>query len=667
MITVKGNAVERRFDKELLRVEPWGRGLRVRATQRSSFLGDDFGTLLPGNEAEGSIRVEGAEAFITNGKISCRILDNGELKFSGSDGIILLEEYNRTRNMYSDTEHFQSALEIEARTFEPIQAADDFKVTLRFEACEGEKIFGMGQYQQPFLDLKGCIIELAHRNSQASVPFMISSRGYGMLWNNPSIGHVTFGKNLTEWVAESTKQLDYWITAGDTPAEIEEAYADAAGKVPMMPDYGMGFWQCKLRYQTQEEILEVARRYKKENIPLDVIVVDFFHWPHEGDWDFDRDYWPDPKAMVEELKSMGITLMVSIWPTVETGSVNYPAMRENGWLVRTEYGKNTQILNEAAVVDVTNPDARHFFWDTIKKNYYEKGIHLFWLDEAEPELTNYEYKHYRFFAGTDMEVGNQYPREYARMAYEGMTAEGQTNVMNLLRCAWAGSQRYGALVWSGDIDSSFKSLRNQLRAGLNMGIAGIPWWTTDIGGFHGGDIRSDKFKELFVRWFAFGAFCPVMRLHGFRAPFKEPMSTTGGGKQISGAENEIWSYGEKIFEICKRYIALREKMRPYISGLMKDAHEKGTPVMRPMFYDFPGEKVAWDIDNQYMFGPDILVAPVLYEGVQERKVWLPAGRWTDINSGVSYEGGQTVTAPAPYEYIPAFVKEGTHPELVGNC
>ncbi len=656
MFTIKANALERRFENEILRIEPWGRGLRVRATERSGFLPDDFGTLLSVPSPDPQIEIRGREAYITHGSITCRVLDNGELKFYDAGGKVLLEEYNRTRNMYESTDHFESALEILSRTFDPFPAADDYKLTVRFESKDDEKIFGMGQYQQPYLDLKGCIIELAHRNSQASVPFMLSSRGYGMLWNNPAIGHVTFGRNLTEWVAESTKQMDYWIVAGDTPAEIEEAYADVTGKVPMMPDYGMGFWQCKLRYQTQDEILEVARRYKKENIPLDVIVVDFFHWPHQGDWDFDPEYWPDPKAMVEELKEMGITLMVSIWPTVDTDSVNYEEMREKGYLVRTEYGKNTHLLGNACVVDVTNPDSRHFVWDVIKKNYYEKGIHLFWLDEAEPELNGYEYKHYRYFAGADVEIGNMYPREYARMAYEGLESEGQRNIVNLLRCAWAGSQRYGALVWSGDIDSSFRALRNQLRAGLNMGIAGIPWWTTDIGGFHGGDIRTDSFKEVLVRWFAFGAFCPVMRLHGFRAPFKEPLGTTGGGRQISGAENEIWSYGEEIFEICKKYITLREKMRPYITRLMEEAHEKGTPVMRPLFYDFPSDEQAWNIDDEYMFGPDVLVAPVLYEGVRERKVYLPEGTWTNLNDGTVWEGGTWITAPAPYDCIPVFTR-----------
>ena len=355
--------------------------------------------------------------------------------------------------------------------------------------------------------------------------------------------------------------------------------------------------------------------------------------------------------------------MVSIWPTVDAESENYEEMRELGYLTRSEYGKRIGQLGEACFIDVTHPDGRKYVWDKMKKNYYEKGIKIFWLDEAEPEFTDYEFEHYRYFLGADMEVGNIYPKEYARMAYEGMEAEGQKNILNLLRCAWAGSQRYGALVWSGDIDSSFRALRNQLAAGLNMGLSGIPWWTTDIGGFHGGNIHDDAFKECFVRWFAFGAFCPVMRLHGFREPFKAPLGTTGGGKQISGAENEVWSYGEEVYEICKKYMELREKMRPYVRSLMEAAHEKGTPVMRPLFYDFPEDKKAWEVEDEYMFGPDVLVAPVLYEGIREREVYLPEGNWRNINDGREYTGGQSITAAAPYDAIPVFVKAGTRPEL----
>lgn len=666
MIQVIDNKIYRRQDKELLVIEAWGRNsLRVRATQNHAFVEEEAlsALTLPVENGEVCASTDGKSAEIVNGKIRCELMVTGKLKFFNQKGELLLEEYDRNRFREEVEGEFNSALEISPRTFTPISGTDNYKLTVRFEPNDGEKIFGMGQYQQPYLDMKGCVVELAHRNSQASVPFALSNKGYGMLWNNPAIGSVTFGKNLTEWTALSTRQMDYWITAGDTPAELEEAYASVTGTVPMMPDYGMGFWQCKLRYQTQEELLEVAREYKRRGLPISVIVADYFHWPHQGDWKFDKDYWPDLKAMVDELEGMGIKLMVSIWPTVESGSENFKEMEEMGYLTRNDFGKRMHQLGNAAFMDVTNPDARKFVWDKIKKNYYEDGVRIFWLDEAEPELTNYEYSNHRYFLGSDLEVGNIYPREYARMAYEGMEAEGQENIVNLLRCAWAGSQKYGALVWSGDIDSSFRSLRSQLAAGLNMGLAGIPWWTTDIGGFHGGNIYDEDFKEVLVRWFEFGAFCPVFRLHGFREPFKEPIGTSGGGTAISGAENEVWSYGEEVYEICKKYLFLREQMRPYIKELMEQAHEKGTPVMRPLFYDFPEDKECWEIGDEYMFGPSVLVAPILYEKQRERRVYLPAGKWRLLAGGKIYEGGQSFVCEAPIDSIPVFIKEGCLEEL----
>lgn len=648
----KDGALYYRYDAERVIVEPWGENsLRVRASKMPEMPQELWA--LDGNpkKTDSKVTIHEYSAEITNGKIRAVINNIGKLFFYNQKGELLLEEYVRNReDMFADT---TSSLEVEAREFKPI-IGGDYELTMRFVSNPKEKLYGMGQYQQDFLNIKGAELELAHRNSQASVPFALSSLGYGFLWNNPAIGRVSFNKNITTWQVQSTKKLDYWITAGDTPAEIEEAYADATGKVPMMPEYGLGFWQCKLRYQTQEELLEVAREYHRRGLKVDVIVADFFHWPAEGDWKFDKDYWPDPAAMVRELKEMGMELMVSIWPTVDAGSENYEEMAELGYLTRSEFGKRLGQLGDACIIDVTNPGGRAYVWDKIKKNYYENGIRIFWLDEAEPEFTGYEYEQYRYLRGADLEVGNIYPKEYARMAYEGMEAEGQQNIVNLLRCAWAGSQRYGALVWSGDIDSSFRSLRNQLTAGLNMGLAGIPWWTTDIGGFHGGNIHDPKFHEILVRWFEFGTFCPVMRLHGFREPFKQPLGTTGGGKMNSGAENEVWSYGEEVYEICKKYMELRETLRPYVRGLMKEAHEKGTPVMRPLFYDFPDDPKTWEIEDQYMFGSDILVAPILYADERERTLYLPKGSWKHLFTGEVYEGGTTVTVAAPLDQLPVF-------------
>jgi alpha-D-xyloside xylohydrolase len=337
-------------------------------------------------------------------------------------------------------------------------------------------------------------------------------------------------------------------------------------------------------------------------------------------------------------------------------------MLEKGCLIRTERGYRIGMDFQGNTVhyDATNGEARSYVWRKVKKNYYDKGIRTFWLDEAEPEYSSYHFDHFRYHLGPDIQIGNIYPLMYAKTFFDGMKAEGQENIINLIRCAWAGSQRYGALVWSGDIHSSFKSLRCQLAAGLNMGIAGIPWWTTDIGGFHGGETGDPAFHELLVRWFEWACFCPVMRLHGRREPMKPPIGSGGGADCVSGADNEVWSFGPEVYEICKKYLFLRERLRPYIAEQMKAAAERGTPVMRPLFYDFSGDKQAWETEDEYMFGPGCLVAPILYPEQRERKVYLPEeAQWTDVWTGERYQGGGTITAAAPLDRIPVFSRDGT--------
>ena len=315
-----------RYDAEEVWIEAWGKNaLRIRSTKEQQMPQENW-ALINREETDVIIGYSEKGAFLANGKIKAEITNHGKIMIYNADDKLLLEEYARNRKDVLDRKC--SAIEVEAREFKPI-VGGDYHLTVRFESLDkNEKIYGMGQYQQPYLDLKGLDLELAHRNSQASVPFAISSLGYGMLWNNPGVGRAVFGKNIMSFEAYSTKAMDYWIVAGDTPAEIEEAYAAVTGTVPMMPEYGLGFWQCKLRYQTQEELLEVAREYKRRNLPIDLIVIDFFHWPKQGEWKFDPVYWPDPDAMVRELKAMGIELMVSIWPTVDKTCENYEEMLE---------------------------------------------------------------------------------------------------------------------------------------------------------------------------------------------------------------------------------------------------------------------------------------------------------------------------------------------------
>ncbi len=662
-------------------IEPWGaNSLRVRMTAQPQMDENDWALSERMPDLQPEITFEsidvtdpwykteefakyhqtGTQATLRNGKIEARVSHEGWISFYNQRGELLTEEYWRNRNRLN---RYCVPIRVDARELKPVQGGTDFELTARFEAFDDEMIFGMGQYQHRHLDKKGATLELAHRNSQASVPFYVSSRGYGFLWNNPAIGTATFGTNKTEWTAKRTKKLDYFITAGDSPAEIEAQYTFATGRTPMMPEYGLGYWQCKLRYRTQDELMAVAREHKRRGLPLDVIVVDFFHWTMQGDFKFEPRDWPDPEGMVRELREMGIEPVVSVWPTIDERSENFGKMAAKGYLVSADRGSNLHMtwMGNTVFYDATHPGAQKFVWERCKENYYDKGIRCFWLDEAEPEYGPYDFDNYRYWAGPALSCTNTYPVGYAKGFYEGLKAVGEKDIMSLVRCAWAGSQKYAVLTWSGDIYSSFRSMREQLQAGLSMAMAGIPWWTSDIGGFIGGDISDPAFKELLVRWFQWGAFCPVFRMHGERSPWHErEQEFINNVRQLtSGQDNELWSFGEDIYEILKPYLFIRERLRPYIRQLMKDASETGAPVMRPLFYDFQQDENCWKVEDSYMFGPDLLISPVMEAGAETREVYLPAGcRWVDAYTGETYEGGQRVTVPAPIGIIPVMMREG---------
>ena len=665
MYTIRDHALHIRVENEQIELQSWGpNSLRVRARMSGDILAQDWALLpTPPSSPAPDIRVEGNEAWIRNGRLEAHVtydewFRNVQIHYY-KDGTLLLEEAS-----------CHGGRKLHCRAWKALPGGN-CELTVTFESTPDERLYGMGQYQMEEMNFKNCMLELMHHNTQTSVPFVISDRGYGFFWHNPAVGRVTFAKNVTEWQADSTRQMDYWITAGDTPAELVHAYASVTGTVPMMPEYGLGFWQCKLRYWNQAQLLKVAREYKRRGLPIDVIVCDFFHWPRMGDFRFEEEFFPDPAAMVKELRDMGIELMVSVWPQISLKSENYAEMRREGLLVRSLRGNGVtmQFPEDSTFYDATNPRARAYVWNKCRESYYRHGIRIFWLDEAEPEYGVYDFDLYGYEAGPASEVSNLYPQAYARGFYEGMEAEGQEHIVNLIRCAWAGSQRYGALLWSGDIDSTWEDFRRQLCAGLSISLTGLPWWTTDIGGFTGGDPTDPAFRELLVRWFQWGTFCPVMRLHGDREPHTTPRRTDGSEVLFTGADNEVWSFGEEAYPILVNYLQLRETMRDYVRQLMREAHEQGSPVMRAMFYEFPEDKACWELKDQYMFGPDLLVAPVMTPGAVKRSVYLPAGStWVCMRDGATLEGGQTVEADAPLSCIPVFLRNGAHSEWIGkNC
>ena len=645
MIIRSENHLEIYSGCETLRIEAWGNGIRVRCVPAGEIPEHTWAL----DQEIPCAKATVGDDFVECGDIRCEIYE-GRLKFLRlSDKKCLLEEPS-----------YPWALHRRSREMHPL-CGNSFSAEVYFKSYEDEKLFGMGQYRDASFDQKHRVLELAPRNSQISVPFLLSARGYGLLWNDPSVGEVTFADNMTKWHTESTACIDYWVTCGDSPKDILKNYAEVIGRPSPLPESLLGLWQCKLRYRTQDEVLSVAREYKKRGITPDIIVIDFFHWDYQGDWDFDREYWPDPKAMADELRSMGIRLMVSVWPTVDTRSKNFREFSDSGFLIRTNRGMNQTMdfYGKMHFFDSTNPYARKRGYEILKQYYGSCGIEFFWLDEAEPEYTVYDYDHYRQFIGSTLETGNFYSRCHAQMLYDGQKADGQKDILNLIRCAWVGSAKYGALVWSGDIESTFEQMKIQLRNGLNMGIAGIPWWISDTGGFYDGNINDPVFRELLVRWFQWAVYMPILRMHGDRQPNLGSMvkdTDHGGGFCPSGSGNELWSYGEDIFEILRKQLIIRESLKEYIISAADETVRTGLPLMRAMFLEFPDDENCYFLDDQYMFGSRYLAAPVTEYGARERKVYLPAGIWKDQNGSEIKSSGEYFTVPAPLEYMPVFEK-----------
>ncbi|WP_105968128.1 glycoside hydrolase family 31 protein [Streptomyces geranii] len=653
--TERQGGLERRDGEEILRIEPWGpHAVRVRAAAATAIdpvLPGALDTPAPGAEATASVLPDGT-AQLVNGRITAHADAQGRLRFTETaTGRELLAEKSGCMWGFGPRVH------------RPLPDGS-LHIEQHFEAYDGERVHGLGQHQHGSFDQKGYVVDLIQGNTIATIPFLHSSRGYGLLWNNPALGRVELAADTTRWTADRGRQIDYWITAGD-PAEILASYADATGHPPLLPEWASGFWQSKLRYRTQDELLAVAREYKERGLPLSVIVCDFFHWPKMGDWRFEESEWPDPAAMTKELESQEVKLAVSVWPTVEEGSESYDELRAVDGLVGDTDGDGAPLTNAwparghgtdyqpMAYFDPTGADARRLLWQRLNDNYRAQGVTAFWLDSAEPDMPAALSTRAVYTAGPGPQVTNLYGMYEAQAVADGLREAGDDRPLSLIRSAWAGSQRYGAALWSGDIPSTFDSLSRQIRAGLNVAMSGIPWWNTDIGGFGGGDPTDPAFRELLVRWFQYGTFSPIMRLHGDRAP-NQPFTA-----DFTGGPNEVWSYGDEAYPILTAHLHLRERLRPYLSELSEQAHVTGAPPMRPLLFGFPEDEQAWEVDDQFLLGPDILVAPVYEAGARTRTVHLPAGtRWLDPATGTVHEGGQRIEAAAPLDRIPVLVREG---------
>lgn len=665
-----------RFGGETIRIEPWGPdALRVRSRPGLAVAAPHVDALLAPAPAEATVVIDGSRASIANGRLRAEL--HVKERYGADVKREVVIRYLRTDTgeelLAEARPHFAGP---RTRSFKAL-ASGSWRLEAHFRAYEGEALWGLGQPQHGAMNLKGASTTLLQQNAHVAIPFVISSRGYGFLWNNPAAGRCDFARNITRWTAEATGGLDYWVVAGDSPREILRAYYQATGPSPDLPGWALGFWQCKLRYRTQEELLAVAREHRRRGLPLSCIVIDFFHWTRQGEWRFHPEEWPDPAALVRDLRAMGIEVMVSVWPTVSASSEHYRRMTDEGLILTTERGVPVVIPfpdkdpfgpGFFTYYDAFSPAARDFHWDLIRRNYVAHGFDHFWLDACEPEMRPNHPENVRTALGNGAEMICAYPLLHEQRYREGLRAEGRDGVL-LCRSAWAGSQRHGVILWSGDVWSDWDWFRAQVPAGLHAGLSGMGWWTSDIGGFYDGHGGDPAFRELLVRWFEFGVFSPICRLHGFRVP--EGVPPPGPGEPVSygqetfriftdtGGPNEVWSYGPEVEAVLARLLHLRERLRPYLASAFAHYARTGDPVMAPLFLHFPGDPSLHDEGRAFMLGPDLLVAPVLAPGLAEMEVRLPAGEeWVHAWTGARFAGDHPARVPCPWGEPPVFVRGG---------
>lgn len=582
-----------------------------------------------------------------------------------------------------------------------------------------EALYGLGQHQEGIFDLRGVPIRLHQSNTNISIPFLLSSKGYGILWNNASLtdfnpadqpiqidpktgkGRFTTGpkgsygfvlssdnrnelmlevdgrqvidlnntwtpmsasgvvglagnkeyevsarggpsgvslamrppRDTTTFRSEVGQAIDYYFFYGPALNDVISEYRQLTGQAPLFPKWAYGYWQCRERYHNQQEILDTAAEFRKRKIPVDVLVQDWQYWGKYG-WNamkFDEDHYPQPKEMLDQLHAEDLHMMISIWSKFGEDTDVYKRMKAQSFLVPGE-----------PWTDFFNPAAQTAFWSELKNGIFADGIDAWWMDASEPEFDALHGK--QTFLGSGDSVRNAYPLYVTKAIYEGQrSTTDRKRVVILTRSAFAGQQRNAAASWSGDISSNWLTLRRQIAAGLSFSMSGIPYWTTDIGGFFRPDDQytSDKYHELLIRWFEYGTFSPIFRVHGYKS------------------NAELWNYGPEVEKILTQYDEFRYRLLPYIYSAAWGVTHKGETLMRGLPLESPFDPGARRIADQFLFGPTLLINPVITEGATQRSLYLPAGsNWFDFWTGKRLSGGQAITAEAPLDRIPILVKSG---------
>lgn len=537
-----------------------------------------------------------------------------------------------------------------------------------FDLAPDEAIYGLGQHQRGvwnYASGSGHSVRLAQANMEVGIPVATSSKGYVLLWDNPAVTTISTsaaadpnsaGKVL-HWSSEFGNAIDYYFCYGDgTIGTAMKAYRHLTGEAPLMPRWMLGFWQCKERYASQDELLGVATKLRGLKVPVDGIIQDWQYWPPGtntwGSHLFDRSRYPDPEGMFQELHQMHYHTLISVWAKFDLACENSKELNAVGGMFPeiTSYAfppGHGQWYDPFAAV------GRQTYWKQIRDELFAQGVDGWWLDAPEPEIGGMQFRTYKTPDGPGYMVYNAYPLMHSAGIYQGQRATtDKKRVVILTRSAYAGQQRNSAITWSGDIQGTWEVLKNQIPAGLNFSLSGIPYWNTDTGGFFGnrsagnGDPTNPRYEELFARWFQFSAFCPMFRVHGSYG--------LNPGK-------EFWRFDEKTQGIMRTYLDLRYRLLPYFYSVAWQITADGSTFMRPLVMDFPRDPKVLDIGNQYLFGPAIMVTPVTSPGAASQSVYLPdsGAPWYNFWTGETSPAGPSVEVATPVETLPLFVRPGS--------
>jgi alpha-D-xyloside xylohydrolase len=570
-------------------------------------------------------------ATLTTEKLQVHIdLKTAALRFTDAAGNELLREFaNRNPRQYVAAE---------------VNGEKLYHVSERFWGDPLEGLYGLGQHQSGVFNYRGSVEELAQANTNVTIPFLVSTKGYGLLWNTAS--RSLFDNRFfleMKLTAEATDAIDYYFVYGPEMDAVIHRYRDLTGHAPLFGSWAYGFVQSKDRYKSAKELLDVAQEYRDQHVPLDFIVQDWFWWKYQGDPDYTDAYLkpsPDVPAALKKLHDEHIHAMISVWAKMEPRSQNWQAMKEKGLVVP-----------DADIYDATNPAARDYYWDHLMGKKFAEGWDGFWLDSSEPEIgdgfSDGSLDEKKLFIGNGARYTNVFPLMHSGGVYDHWRkTTDEKRVFILTRSGFLGQQRNATTVWSGDVIGTWMSFRRQIPAGLNFEVSGLPYWTTDIAGYgwpYERDTRDPTYQELYTRWYQFGAFCPIFRTHGHRV----------------NDTNEIFSYGSQLPTLIA-YDKLRYRMLPYIYSLAWRVTSDDYTMMRPLVMDWRENQEVRDIGDEYMFGSAILVNPVTQQGATSREVYLPpAAGWYDFWTGAQVKGDQHVVAPAPLDRIPLYIKAGS--------